>query len=154
MIETPSGGWTLSSLAELFATDPDALGDVDVAVAKGTDVLRVTLKERGDLDVLVTASGEQILMSVAIAPRADVPNPTDFDRLLLVTHKLIPLSTFGLTSIDGNEWYELFGSLSAASRASVVIEEAATLAANAVEAAELVSEWTANGGKTTEGDKS
>ncbi|MEO0729576.1 MAG: DUF2170 family protein [Pseudomonadota bacterium] len=154
MIETPSGGWTLSSLAELFATDPDALGDVDVAVAEGTDVLRVTLKERGDLDVLVTASGEQILMSVAIAPRADVPNPTDFDRLLLVTHKLIPLSTFGLTSIDGNEWYELFGSLSAASRASVVIEEAATLAANAVEAAELVSEWTANGGKTTEGDKS
>ncbi|MEM1306922.1 MAG: DUF2170 family protein, partial [Pseudomonadota bacterium] len=111
----------------------------------------ITLFFECDLDILVTASGEQVLMSVAITPRSDVPNAAEFDRLLLVTHKLIPLSTFGLTTIDGAEWYELFGSLSAASRASVVIEEAATLAVNAVEAAELVGEWVENGGATSEG---
>ncbi|MEO1708746.1 MAG: DUF2170 family protein [Pseudomonadota bacterium] len=150
---TPKGGWTLSSLTELFASDPDALGDVDVTVTEGTDVLRVTLKERGDLDLLVTASGEQILMSAAIAPAADIPNRDAFDCLLLTTHKLIPLSTFGITSIDGAEWYELFGSLSAQSRDEVVVEEAAMLAANAVEAAEMTSEWIANGGAVGDGGK-
>lgn len=147
----PTGGWTLSSLTELFASDPDALGDVDVSVADGTDVLRVTLKERGDLDVLVTASGDQVLMSVALIAAGDVPNRDAFDRLLLTTHKFIPLSTFGLTTIDGADWYELFGSLSAQSRDEVVIEEAAVLAANAVEAAEMIAEWIENGGSTWEG---
>lgn len=148
---TPKGGWTLSSLTELFASDPDALGDVDVAVADGGDVLRVTLKERGDLDVLMTASGDQILMSVALIAAADVPNQAAFDRLLLTTHKFVPLSTFGLTAIDGADWYELFGALSAHSRPEVVVEEAAVLAENAVEAAEMIGEWIANGGATSEG---
>lgn len=151
---TPKGGWTLSSLTELFASDPEALGDVDVAIAEGADVLRVTLKERGDLSVLIAASGEQILMSVALVQANDVPNREAFDRLILQTHKLVPLSTFGLTTIDGAEWYELFGSLSSHSRDDVVVEEAAVLADNALEAAEMISEWIENGGKTGEGDKS
>ncbi|MFT7574204.1 MAG: hypothetical protein ACI9XZ_000568 [Alphaproteobacteria bacterium] len=151
---TPKGGWTLSSLTELFASDPDALGDVDVVIAEGSDVLRVTLKERGDLNVLIAASGEQILMSVALVQANDVPNREAFDRLILQTHKLVPLSTFGLTTIDGAEWYELFGSLSSQSRAEVVVEEAAILASNALDAAEMITEWNENGGAIGAGDKS
>ena len=56
-------------------------------------------------------------------------------------HKLIPLSTFGISEIDGTEWYELFGSLSSRSSAEALIEEVAVLAANAVEAAEWIGEW-------------
>jgi len=153
-MNTPQDGWTLSSLTELFASDPEALGDVDVTVAEGSDVLQVTLKERGDLNVLIAASGDQILMSAALAPAADVPNRAAFDQLILRTHKLVPLSTFGLTTIDNAEWYELFGSLSSRSRADVVVEEADVLASNALEAAEMISEWIANGGSTGEGDKS
>ena len=152
-MKTPKEGWTLSSLTELFASDPEAFGDVDVSVAEGSDVLQVTLKERGDLNVLIAASGDQILMSVALAPAADVPNREAFDRLVLRTHKLVPLSTFGLTTINSAEWYELFGSLSSQSRDDVVVEEAAVLAANALDAAEMISEWIANGGSTGEGDK-
>jgi uncharacterized protein YjfI (DUF2170 family) len=151
---TPKGGWTLSSLTELFASDPEQLGDVDVTIAEGSDVCQVTLKERGDLNVLIAASGDQILMSVALAPASDVPNREAFDRLVLRTHKLVPLSTFGLTTIDGAEWYELFGSLSSQSRDEVVVEEAAVLASNALEAAEMIKEWIDNGGSTGEGDKS
>ena len=151
---TPKGGWTLSSLTELFASDPDALGDVDVAIAEGSDVLRVTLKERGDLNVLIAASGEQILMSAALIQADRVPNREAFDRLILQTHKLVPLSTFGLTTIDGDEWYELFGSLSSQSRDDVVVEEAAMLASNALDAAEMISEWIENGGATDAGGKS
>ena len=144
-MQTPTEGWSLSSLTELFASDPPALGDVDVNVEG--DVLRVTLKERGDLDVLVVASGEQVLVSVVLVEAGLVPERERFERFVLQTHKLVPLSTFGITSVNGADWYELFGSLSAQSRAEVMVEEVAVLAGNAVEAAEMIGEWIEAGGK-------
>ena len=128
---TPPDGWTLASLTELFASDPEALGDVDVEVAGGTDVLRVTLKDRGGLDVLVAASGEQILAGVLLTRADDVPRREAFERFLLSTHKLVPLSTFGITSVNGEEWYELFGALSSRSRITsrrLVVIDAVTTA--------------------------
>jgi uncharacterized protein YjfI (DUF2170 family) len=142
----PSGGWDLASLTELFASDPEAVGDVDVDVAEGSDVLQITLKERGGLTVLMAASGEQILCSVLLIPANEVPNREGFDRTVLSVHKLIPLSNFGITTIDGAEWYELFGNLSARSDADALVEEVAVLAANAGDAAEWISEWIAAGG--------
>ncbi|MER0237879.1 DUF2170 family protein [Fulvimarina sp. MAC8] len=133
--------WNLASLTELFASDPDELGDVDVSVVEGTDVLRVTLKEKGDLDILVTASGDQVLASVALVKASDLPRREEFDRMILSTHKLVPLSTFGIVSFDGEEWYELFGSLSAMSSEHAMIEEVAVLAENAVDAANMIEEW-------------
>ena len=144
--ETPHDGWTLSTLTELFASDPEALGDVDVEVTAGSDVVRVTLKDRGGLDILVAASGEQVLASVLLVEAGKVPERERFERFLLATHKLVPLSTFGITTVSGAEWYELFGSLSARSRAEVMIEEVATLAVNAVEAAAMIGEWIETGG--------
>ncbi|EAU42504.1 hypothetical protein FP2506_06681 [Fulvimarina pelagi HTCC2506] len=133
--------WNLASLTELFASDPEELGDVDVSVVEGTDVLRVTLKEKGDLDILVTASGDQVLASVALVKASDLPRREQFDRMILSTHKLVPLSTFGIVNFDGEEWYELFGSLSALSSAHAMIEEIAVLAENAVDAANMIEEW-------------
>ncbi|MCQ0987705.1 YjfI family protein [Jiella marina] len=133
--------WNLASLTELFASDPEALGDVDVTIVETGDVIRVTLKEKGDLDVLVTASGDQVLASVILAPADTVPRRDEFERMILSTHKLVPLSTFGIVTIDGKEWYELFGSLSARSSAHAMVEEVAVLAANAVDAADMIEEW-------------
>ncbi|MET1756827.1 DUF2170 family protein [Novosphingobium sp. RD2P27] len=137
----PPGGWDISSLTRLFAADPEELGDVDVNVEQGSDVLRITLKERGQLDVLMVASGEQILCSVLLTPCETIPQREQFERRALSVHKLIPLSTFGISNLGGTEWYELFGSLSARSTAEALIEEVAVLAANAVEAAEWITEW-------------
>lgn len=137
----PAGGWEIASLTGLFATDPEALGDVDVTVEPGSDVLRVTLKERGDLDVLMTVSGDQVLCSVLLTPCDAVPARAQFERRALSMHKLIPLSSFGITMIGGTEWYELFGALSARSDAEALVHEVAVLATNAVEAAEWIGEW-------------
>ncbi|MCF1452666.1 YjfI family protein [Agrobacterium vitis] len=134
--------WTLTSLTRLFAADPEALGDVDVTVPESGDVICVTLKEKGDMDVFVAVSGERdILASIVLVPCDDVPNRADFERMVLKTHKFVPLSSFGITTIDGEEWYELFGSLSTRSRAETVVEEVAILAANAVDAAVMIEEW-------------
>ncbi len=149
MVDTaPSEGWTLSSLTELFASDPDGLAEVDVSVSG--DALRVTLMERGGLDVLIAAAGDQVLASVLMLPADDVPDRAGFERTLLTVHKLIPLSTFGITTVDGREWYELFGSLSAHSDPAAMVHEVAVLAANAVDAAEWVQEWIARGGANEE----
>ena len=142
----PAGGWDLASLTELFASDPDALGDVDVDVSEGSDVLQITIKERGGLSVLMAASGEQILCSVLLVKASEIPNSTAFNHQILSVHKLIPLSNFGITSIAGAEWYELFGSLSARSGAEALVEEVSVLADNAANAAEWISEWIAAGG--------
>ncbi|MBO0663167.1 YjfI family protein [Jiella sp. MQZ9-1] len=133
--------WNLASLTELFASDPDALGDVDVSVVETGDVIRVTLKEKGDLDVLITASGDQVLASVILTPASDIPNREAFERMVLSTHKLVPLSTFGIVTLDGQEWYELFGSLSSRSSAEAMVEEVAVLATNAVDAANMIEAW-------------
>lgn len=143
----PSGGWDIASLTSLFASDPEALGDVDVSVDPGSDVLRITLKERGDLDVLMAASGEQVLCSALLVAAADIPQREQFERKVLAVHKLIPLSNFGITTVDDAEWYELFGALSSRSDATALIEEVAVLAANAVDAAEWISEWIEAGGE-------
>lgn len=134
--------WTLTSLTQLFAADPAALGDVDVAVPEHGDVLCVTLKEKGNLDVFVTVSGERdILASVLLVPCDEIPHREAFERMALKTHKFVPLSSFGITTLGGKEWYELFGSLSARSSAEMVVEEVAILAANAVDAADMIEEW-------------
>ncbi|TFF27293.1 DUF2170 family protein [Jiella endophytica] len=133
--------WNLASLTELFASDPEELGDVDVSVVETGDVIRVTLKEKGDLDVLVTASGDQVLASVILAPADDIPRREAFERMILSTHKLVPLSTFGIVTVGGKEYYELFGSLSARSSAHAMVEEVAVLAVNAVDAANMIEEW-------------
>lgn len=144
---TPSGGWDIASLTSLFASDPEELGDVDVEVKPDSNVLRITLKERGDLDVLMAASGEQILCSVLLTPAETLPERTQFERRVLSVHKLIPLSNFGITEFDGTEWYELFGALSSRSDAAALIEEVGVLAANAVDAAEWIAEWIEAGGE-------
>lgn len=142
----PAGGWDLASLTELFASDPEAVGDVDVDIVEGGDVLQITLKERGGLSVLMAASGEQVLCSALLIEAKEVPNRPAFEHLLLSVHKLIPLSNFGITTIDGAEWYELFGALSARSDAEALVEEVAVLATNAADAAEWIGEWIEAGG--------
>lgn len=138
--------WTVADLASLFAGDPEPLGDVDVEVPEGGDALRLVLRDKGDLEVYVSAAGEQVLCSTLLVEGGRVPRRDAFDSLLLAGHKAVPLSTFGITRVGDAEWYELFGSLSARSRADVVVEEVVTLAVNAVEAAEMVGEWIASGG--------
>jgi uncharacterized protein YjfI (DUF2170 family) len=143
----PTGGWDIASLTSLFASDPEELGDVDVSVEPGSDVLRITLKERGELDVLMVASGEQILCSVRLTPCDTIPQRSQFERRALSMHKLIPLSNFGISDYSGTEWYELFGALSSRSSAEALVEEVAVLAANAIEAAEWIGEWVAAEGE-------
>lgn len=135
--------WTNQMLLEtLRESEQVKAGDWDVELIQGSDeCLVVTMHSQGDLEVFVSASGDQILASVLLWPVASVPNQAEFNAELLRDHKLLPLSTFGITTGPDNQpWYELFGALSTRSTVDSVMTELVTLAENTLQVAEAYQE--------------
>ena len=131
--------WTTESLLEaLKQSDPVTAGDIEVSLVEGADPgILVTMKEFGDLPLLMSVSGSQIIVDTLLWPVEEADDTAAFNEMILKTHKLFPLSTFGIVAgPDGRDYYEMFGSLSAGSILETVIFEIETLADNALQAAE------------------
>lgn len=137
--------WDVSSLAgALAATEAFASGYISLSFAPGSDpdtAMRLKLHEFGDLDVVLGIAGLEIQASVALVPVSQIRDGAVFDRQLLRANKLLPLSTFGITTIGGVDHYEIFGQMSGASRIEEVLEEIETLGRNALDAAEMIETW-------------
>ena len=132
------GNWTTETLFEALTNcEPSVNGIIAVELVEGTDpAILVTMNEFGDLPLLISVSGSQILVDTVLWPVEEVANPAAFNDLLLRTHKLLPLSTFGVAQgPDGKDYYEMFGALSAGSILESVLFEIETLADNAMQAA-------------------
>ncbi len=131
--------WTTESLLEaLKQSEPVTAGDIKVDLVEGADPgILVTMKEFGDLSLLMSVSGSQIIVDTLLWAVEEVDDSAAFNEMILKTHKLFPLSTFGIVvGPDGRDYYEMFGSLSAGSILESVIFEIETLADNALQAAE------------------
>ena len=131
--------WTTETLcAALAQSEPAASGDFVVELVEGADPgILITMTEFGDLPLLMSVSGGQVLVDTLLWPLDDVAAPAEFNAMILKTHKLLALSTFGIrTGPDGKDYYELFGALSAGSILESVISEIETLADNAMQVAE------------------
>ena len=131
--------WTTESLLEaLKQSEPVTAGDIEVDLVEGADPgILVTMKEFGDLSLLMSVSGSQIIVDTLLWAVEEVDDSAAFNEMILKTHKLFPLSTFGIVvGPDGRDYYEMFGSLSAGSILESVIFEIETLADNALQAAE------------------
>jgi hypothetical protein len=133
------GSWTTKTLYEALAKSaPAGDGTIEVELAEGTDPgILITMMEFGDLPLLMSVSGSQILIDTLLWQVDEVNDPAAFNDMILRTHKLLPLSTFGVRQgPDGKEYYEMFGSLSSGSILESVLFEIETLADNAMQAAE------------------
>ncbi len=131
--------WTTESLLEALQQSSSAAdGNFTVELVDGADPgILVTMNEFGDLPLLISVSGSQIIVDTLLWPVEEVNDSASFNEMILRTHKLFPLSTFGIgAGPDGREYYEMFGSLSAGSILDSVIFEIETLADNALQAAE------------------
>jgi uncharacterized protein YjfI (DUF2170 family) len=130
--------WTTESLCKALAeSEAGTDGAIQVEMVAGVDSgILITMEEFGDLPLLMSVSGSQILVDTLLWPVEDVNDTAAFNDLILKTHKLLPLSTFGIRQgPDGRDYYEMFGSLSAASILESVLFEIETLADNAMQAA-------------------
>jgi len=139
--------WDFGRLAQALAASEEVQsGRMTVEIlppdgADGAGVIKVTLHDCGDLDVVVGVSGQEIQASALLNHADEIPDRAGFERRLLKTHKLLSLSTFGITELGGDDYYEIFGQLSGGSEFEEIIEEIETLGRNALDAAEMIAEW-------------
>ncbi|MBL8774102.1 MAG: YjfI family protein [Phenylobacterium sp.] len=129
--------WSVKSLAEaLSETRLLREGELTARVLEGTDpVLQVTMHEFGDLPVFMSVGAEQIVVSALLWPVDEQKDQAAFNVFLLKAQKLVPLSNFGITTIAGRDYYEVFGELSCKTTLQTVIIELRMLAENAIRAA-------------------
>ena len=131
--------WTVQSLYEALSNSASAQeGTFDIELIEGADPgILITMKDFGDLPLIMSVSGSQIIVDTLLWPVDDVTDGAAFNTMVLKTHKYFPLSTFGIRAgPDGRDYYEMFGSLSAGSILESVIFEFETLADNAMQAAD------------------
>ena len=131
--------WDTQTLFEALEQSEQVVdGSIEIEIIEGTDPdIMITMKEFGELPILVSVSGSQIIADTLLWPVDEVDDSAEFNTMILKTHRLFPLSNFGITSgPDNRDYYELFGSLSSGSILESVIFEIETLADNAMQAAE------------------
>ncbi|MDB5470214.1 MAG: hypothetical protein JWR84_1774 [Caulobacter sp.] len=111
-------------------------GELKAQVIEGADpVLLVTMCEYGDLPIYVSAGPQQIVVSVVLWPVDEQEDRNEFNLFLLKAQKLVPLSNFGVTTIEDRDYYELFGEIAAKTSLQTILIELRTLAENAIDAA-------------------
>lgn len=127
--------WTASSLAEALSA-PDHADEFAVERIEAAEpVLRVTMRGHGDLAIFLSLAGEQIVVSTLLWPVDEQRNADEFNRFILKAQKLVPLSNFAITEVDGRDYYELIGELSIESSLRMIAIELRVLADNAIDAA-------------------
>lgn len=129
--------WTIRTLkAALDDSSPVRGGEFGLRIVEGAEpVLLVTMHNHGDLEAFVNVSEEQIAASVLLWPCDEQPDRAAFNEFLLKAQKLVPLSNFGIATVDGRDFYELFGELATTSSLDTILIELRALAENAIEAA-------------------
>ena len=134
--------WTAHALhAALAASDGVRDGAISVELIDGAEPgLYLTMHDYGDLPLFMAVVGRQIVVEAMMWPVSQVRDPARFNEELLRTHRLFPLSTLGIETIDGEAVYIMFGALSAASSLPDVMFEIETLADNVIRATEAY-EW-------------
>lgn len=92
------------------------------------------------INAFIYVGDKQIIAETTLFPAAKVTSKATMNDLILRTHHLLPLTTICINTIDGEDYYTAFGSLSVDSKDSVIIEEIETLFANVEEFLELYNE--------------
>ena len=131
--------WTTQTLfTALEKSELVVDGSIKIEMIEGADPdILITMKEFGDLPILLGVSGSQIVVDTLLWPVDEVGDTAEFNALILKTHKIFPLSTFGITrGPNDRDYYDMFGSLSSGSILDSIIFEIETLADNAIQAAE------------------
>jgi uncharacterized protein YjfI (DUF2170 family) len=82
------------------------------------------------IDAWLAISGEQILVESLLFSLDEVRDSSALNEEILRTHMIFPLTTIGISSVAGNQYYTAFGSLSGQSKEESVLIEISTLFQN------------------------
>jgi uncharacterized protein YjfI (DUF2170 family) len=129
--------WTIHTLRDALVESALVREDeMTVTVVEGVEpVLQVVMHEFGDLPVYVSGGALQLVVSTLLWPCDEQNHRAAFNEFLLKAQKIVPLSNFGITSVEGRDYYELMGEISSKTTLQTLIIELRTLADNAIAAA-------------------
>ena len=120
-------------LAEQFAGR-----SVDVGLVQGIDpVVRLKLRDHGDLPVTVAISGDVIIAQAVLWPESLVKDPAAFNREVMLSEKLFGLANISLErDSEGQIHYVAYGALRAQSSPEDIAYEIESLAHSVLDIAE------------------
>lgn len=78
----------------------------------------------------LAVSGDQILIEALLFQAQQVINEDILNKEILRTHKLFPLTSIGINTIQNQDYYVAFGALSSQSKAESIVIEISTLFQN------------------------
>lgn len=114
--------WDLDQLQGLLSKQPD------LVITRESDCLLIANDD--GLDAWIAISGEQILVESLLFAQSEVSDTDALNAAILRTHMVFPLTTVGISNLNGEDYYTAFGSLSAQSKESSILIEVETLFQN------------------------
>jgi uncharacterized protein YjfI (DUF2170 family) len=114
--------WELSQLAEIISAEEGYV------VTHENDCLLIANED--GIDAWLAISGEQIIVESLLFAHDEVKDSASLNEEILRTHMIFPLTTIGISSVAGSQYYTAFGSLSSQSKKESVLIEIATLFQN------------------------
>lgn len=134
--------WTQEQLLQCLV---DTFGAGNVAALQDAErAYQVVLPESGDLEVTLVAGEDQIYCSTPLVTADGVRDRAAFNDACMRLNPINPLSNLGLSTIDGQDVYVVFGELSGDSTQAQIIHEIRMLAVNALEAIEVLQPYLVN----------
>lgn len=114
--------WTLAQLHDLLCGREGWQSKLE------NDSLLITNTD--GLEAYIAVAGEQIIAETLLFPASQVNDAATLNDTILRTHQLFPLTTVGISNINGDDYYIAFGSLASGSKEESVVIEVETLFRN------------------------
>lgn len=100
----------------------------------------ISISNDEGLDAFLYAGDTQIVVETILFPARMVANVETLNAHVLRSHRFVPLTSIGVSTVNNEEYYAAFGSLSVDCKDEVLIEEIETLFSNVPEFIELYSD--------------
>ncbi|HCM6859230.1 TPA: DUF2170 family protein [Klebsiella pneumoniae] len=131
-------GWIPQALASAL----QQAAELNVKIDYNDHSFIIIMNNYGDLRLNVLFTSRQIIIETIICPLSAIQRQDLFNAFILRHQKLLPLSSVAISRLKNDEYYVAFGALSLNSSLEDVVLEIATLAANALDLAELIEQYT------------
>ena len=131
-------GWIPQALASAL----QQAAELNVKIDYNDHSFIIIMNDYGDLRLNVLFTSRQIIIETIICPLSAIQRQDLFNAFILRHQKLLPLSSVAISRLKNDDSYVAFGALSLNSSLEDVVLEIATLAANALDLAELIEQYT------------
>jgi hypothetical protein len=101
----------------------------------------LTVSSDVGIDVYVGVGEQQLQVSALMFPAAKVADVAGLNDAILRTHQIVPLTSVGISQINGADYYVAFGALSTSSTPEQILEEINTLLENVPDLCEAFEDF-------------